>query len=238
MGPGGEWLTGWASAKPFPGKDTRTLTSDRVVFSRYNLGRHLRGSQVPQKKRKARINVQFPRLDALLVSAVIRVNAEGRKLTLKGLILRKQAQALLLVLTHPAPNHLPHFTEQRNDLPAQHCHGLTEICDSRAQARFTTLTTLSAKKKKKSINRWGFCHISYCYLCVRAKVLQSCPILSNPRDCSPPGSPVHGDSPGKSTAVGCRALLFQGIFPTQGLNPLPYVSLAGGIFTSSTTWEN
>ena len=106
MGPGGEWLTGWASAKPFPGKDTRTLTSDRVVFSRYNLGRHLRGSQVPQKKCKARLNVQFPRLDALLVSAVIRVNAEGRKLTLKGLILRKQAQALLLVLTHPAPNHL------------------------------------------------------------------------------------------------------------------------------------
>ena len=149
MGPGGEWLTGWASAKPFPGKDTRTLTSDRVVFSRYNLGRHLRGSQVPQKKRKARINVQFPRLDALLVSAVIRVNGEGRKLTLKGLILRKRAQALLLVLTHPAPNHLPHFTEQRNDLPAQHCHGLTEICDSRAQAHFTTLTTLSAKKKKK-----------------------------------------------------------------------------------------
>ena len=32
--------------------------------------------------------------------------------------------------------------------------------------------------------------------------------------------PVHGDSPGKNTGVGCRALL-QGIFPTQGLNPGP-----------------
>ena len=31
------------------------------------------------------------------------------------------------------------------------------------------------------------------------------------KDCSPPGSSVHGDSPGKSTGVGCRALL-QGIF--------------------------
>ena len=36
-------------------------------------------------------------------------------------------------------------------------------------------------------------------------------------DCSPPGSSVHGDSPGKKTGVGCHALL-QGIFPTQGLN--------------------
>ena len=36
-------------------------------------------------------------------------------------------------------------------------------------------------------------------------------------DCSPPGSPVHGDFPGKNTGVGCHALL-QGIFPTQGSN--------------------
>ena len=41
-------------------------------------------------------------------------------------------------------------------------------------------------------------------------------------DCGPPGSSVHGDSPGKNTGVGCHAL-FQGIFPTQGLNPgLPH----------------
>ena len=37
-------------------------------------------------------------------------------------------------------------------------------------------------------------------------------------DCSPPGSSVHGDSPGKSTGVGCHTLL-QGILPTQGSNP-------------------
>ena len=37
-----------------------------------------------------------------------------------------------------------------------------------------------------------------------------------------PGSSVHGDSPGKSTRVGCYTLL-QGIFPTQGSNPgLPH----------------
>ena len=41
-------------------------------------------------------------------------------------------------------------------------------------------------------------------------------------DCGPPGSSVHGHSAGKSTGVGCHALL-QGIFPTQGSNPgLPH----------------
>ena len=49
-------------------------------------------------------------------------------------------------------------------------------------------------------------------------VAQSCPTLCNPMDCSPPGSSVHGDSPGRNTGVGCHALL-QGIFPTQGWNP-------------------
>ena len=43
------------------------------------------------------------------------------------------------------------------------------------------------------------------------------PTLCDPRDCSPPDSPVHGDSPGKSTGVGCHFLL-QGIVLTQGWN--------------------
>ena len=55
----------------------------------------------------------------------------------------------------------------------------------------------------------------YQVLCL---VAQSCLTLCNPRDCSPPGSSVHGDSPGKNTGVGCHALL-QRIFPTQGSNP-------------------
>ena len=53
-------------------------------------------------------------------------------------------------------------------------------------------------------------------------VVESCPTLCDPMDCSPPGSSVHGDSPGKNTGVGCHALL-QGIFPTQELTPgLPH----------------
>ena len=55
---------------------------------------------------------------------------------------------------------------------------------------------------------------------VKGKVLvaQLCLTLFDPMECSPPGSSVHGDSPGKNTGVGCHALL-QGIFPTQGSNP-------------------
>ena len=55
------------------------------------------------------------------------------------------------------------------------------------------------------------------YACC-VKSLQGCPALCGRMDCSPPGSSVHEDSPGKNTRVGCHALL-QGIFPTQGSNP-------------------
>ena len=41
---------------------------------------------------------------------------------------------------------------------------------------------------------------------VRAKSLQSCLTLCDPMDYSPPGSSVHGDSPGKNTGEGCHAL--------------------------------
>ena len=47
---------------------------------------------------------------------------------------------------------------------------------------------------------------------------QSHPTLWDPMDCSPLGSSIHGDSPGKNTGVSYHALL-QGIFPTEGSNP-------------------
>ena len=80
-------------------------------------------------------------------------------------------------------------------------------------APVTCLTCSSLKK---------LCHGTFLGPTCWAKLLQSCPILHNSMDCSPPGSSVHEDSPGKNTGVGCRFLL-QGIFPTQGLDPsLPH----------------
>ena len=53
---------------------------------------------------------------------------------------------------------------------------------------------------------------------VKVIVTQSYLTLCDPMDYSPPGSSVHGDSPGKNTGVGSLSLL-QGIFLTQGSNP-------------------
>ena len=65
-------------------------------------------------------------------------------------------------------------------------------------------------------------------------------VICNLMECSPPGSSVHVDSPGKNTGVGCHSLL-QRIFPAsnQEANPrlLTSPALAGEFFTTSTTWE-
>ena len=67
---------------------------------------------------------------------------------------------------------------------------------------------------------------AYAVLCL---VAQSCPTVCDPMDCSLPGFSVHGDSPGKNAGVDCNSLL-QGIFPTQGSNPISLIE--GGFFNS------
>ena len=57
-----------------------------------------------------------------------------------------------------------------------------------------------------------------CLLAVLCLATQLCSTLYNSMDCSPPGSSVHEDSPGKNTGVGCHSLL-QGIILTWGSNP-------------------
>ena len=64
-------------------------------------------------------------------------------------------------------------------------------------------------------HRWENCLQRGCVFCL---VAHSCLTICNLMDCSPLGSSVHGDSPGKNTGVGCHALL-QTIFPTEGSNP-------------------
>ena len=63
--------------------------------------------------------------------------------------------------------------------------------------------------------KWNFV-----YVCL---VAQSCPTLSNPMDCSLPGSSVHGDSPGKNTEVGCHFLLCWAFFRTFECIVIPFV---------------
>ena len=52
---------------------------------------------------------------------------------------------------------------------------------------------------------------------VLCSVIQSCPTLCDPMDCSLPGSSGNGDSAGQNNGVGSCSLL-QGIFLTQELN--------------------
>ena len=52
-------------------------------------------------------------------------------------------------------------------------------------------------------------------LCLRLDT-QSCPTLCDPMNCSPPGSSVCGDSPGKDTGVGCHVLP-SGDLPDPGI---------------------
>ena len=85
---------------------------------------------------------------------------------------------------------------------------------------------------------------SYIYLCMcmHAKSFQSCPTLCDPMDYSQPGSSLQGTLSGlfytgKNTGVSCHGLL-QVIFLTWRSNScLVSPSLAGGFFTTSTTWK-
>ena len=62
---------------------------------------------------------------------------------------------------------------------------------------------------------WSHWHEGHAVVCL---ITQSCQTPCDPMDCSPPDSSVYEDFPGKSTGVGCHALL-QGMFPRQGSNP-------------------
>ena len=53
---------------------------------------------------------------------------------------------------------------------------------------------------------------------MRAKRLQPCLTLCDPMDCSPPGSSVHGDSPGKTAGEG-RHDPPPGDLPDPGMEP-------------------
>ena len=70
----------------------------------------------------------------------------------------------------------------------------------------------------------------YWYCC--CLVAKSCLTLLLPKGLQPASLLCPWDFPGKNTGVGCH-FLFQGIFPTQGLN-MPSPELIGGFFTNGS----
>ena len=71
----------------------------------------------------------------------------------------------------------------------------------------------------------------------KQKSFQSCPTLYDPMDYGPPGSFVHGNSPGKNTRMGHYALLQ--VSSQRGIEPASLMSpaFAGWFFATSATWE-
>ena len=70
-----------------------------------------------------------------------------------------------------------------------------------------------------------------------AKLLWSCPTLCDPMDCNTPGSSVHGIL--QARLLDRVAMPFSRDLPDPGMEPTFLMSpaMAGGFFTTSTTWE-
>ena len=70
---------------------------------------------------------------------------------------------------------------------------------------------------------------------MKTLVIQSCPTLCSPMDCSPPGSSVHGIS--KARVLEWVAMPPPGCLPDPGIKPAPLKSpaLADRFFTSTAT---
>ena len=93
---------------------------------------------------------------------------------------------------------------------------MAAVCEKANWKRVTKNDTLITETE------WRVKDLVFFFSSVLCLVAQLYPILWDSMDYSPPGSSVHGDSPGKNSEVGCHFLL-QGIFSTQGLNPgLPH----------------
>ena len=84
---------------------------------------------------------------------------------------------------------------------------------------------------------YKICHFEthLAYECICAKSIPSCPALCNPMDCSRSGLSVHGISQARIL----EWIPSPGHLPDPGIKPASPVSpaLAGGFFTTSTTWE-
>ena len=85
------------------------------------------------------------------------------------------------------------------------------------------------RSKTKPKNTRSSFKSDFCHLCC-----QACLTLSDPRGCGPHRLLCPWDSPGRNVGAGCHFLL-QGIFPTQGPNPVSYI--AGGFLNHCAIWE-
>ena len=91
-------------------------------------------------------------------------------------------------------------------------------------------------KDEKAGKNFRVSESSRSVLC-HAKLLQSCPPLCNPMDCSLPASSVHGIL--QANVLQWVAIPSPGDFPNPGIKLMSLTSptLAGGFLTTRATWE-
>ena len=98
-------------------------------------------------------------------------------------------------------------------------HSLCKASSDFALTLCVRLNLLSVELSKLQLRKSALClnPTPRALPAAAAKLLQSCPTLCDPMDCSPPGS-CPWDSPGENTGVGCHFLL-QGIYSNLGIKP-------------------
>ena len=95
-------------------------------------------------------------------------------------------------------------------------HGIakeSDITDKLSLSLFTIWTCIAALRNRSPI-KWYY---EWTIMCMRAKSLQSCPILCYPMNCSPPGSSVYGIL--QSRILQWVSMPLQWDFPDSGIEP-------------------
>ena len=133
---------------------------------------------------------------------------------------------LVRSLTHPsAPHGLPIVHLVKNppavrETPVQFLSCRSPGEEKGYPLQYSGLDCIVHEAAESDMTEWlslfTFC-TTYTYSCAVLSCFCHVPLFVTLWS-SPPGFSVHGDSPGKNTEGGCRALL-QGIFLTQGSSP-------------------
>ena len=136
------------------------------------------------------------------------------------------------------------MNEQSTDRGKPQWHGITwtGIWDRRSEKASQGMKMWMNLKVKESPTSWvgqerAFLAWGEMYVNKRAVLClaaQLCPTLCDSIDCSPPGSSVHGDSPGENTRVVSHVLL-QGIFQPRDQSCVSHIT--GGFFPVWATRE-
>ena len=98
----------------------------------------------------------------------------------------------------------------------------------------------SALKVQGHMKSWVFYRTTWSSTCVSlccAKSLQSCPILCDPMECSPPGFSVHGIVQARILEWVAMPSSRGSSRPRDGTHIFCVSCTAGGFFTTGATWE-